>query len=215
MKSLLMVAIAMVAAVSVSFSAPAKVCPNHHVTHLPSTSAARTTKTPSTEPPTTKQPTTKTPTTTTEAATTTTVDICKKSATALFYRAYQADVHDHFFTTNADEFQNAIKNLGYKNEGIVGFILTAKAPSSVELYRLYHVEQHDHFYTTSQPERANAISQLGYKDEGIAGYVYQASGAACPCPDLRPLYRVYKGAPEVDHHYTMDAAEKAQAIAGG
>ncbi|KAH7717568.1 hypothetical protein AAVH_14983 [Aphelenchoides avenae] len=143
------------------------------------------------------------------------LQICKKSPTALFYRAYQADVHDHFFTTNADEFQNAIKSLGYKNEGIVGFILPAKAPSSVELYRLYHVEQHDHFYTTSQPERANAIAQLGYKDEGVAGYVYQASAAGCPCPDLRPLYRVYKGAPEVDHHYTMDAAEKAQAVAGG
>ncbi|KAH7704481.1 hypothetical protein AAVH_28328 [Aphelenchoides avenae] len=140
---------------------------------------------------------------------------CKKSPTALFYRAYHADIHDHFYTTNAEEFAAAVKNLGYKNEGIVGFILPAKAPNTVELYRVYHPETNDHFYTTSQPERANAIAQLGYKDEGIAGYVYQASAAGCPCPDLRPLYRVYKGAPEIDHFYTMDAAEKAQAVAGG
>ncbi|KAH7696070.1 hypothetical protein AAVH_36862 [Aphelenchoides avenae] len=104
------------------------------------------------------------------------------------------------------------KAVGYTDEGLVGFILPAKAPNSVELYRLYNVEQHDHFYTTSQPERANAIGQIGYKDEGFTGYVYQASAAGCPCPELRPLYRVYKGAPEVDHHYTMDAAEKAQLI---
>ncbi|KAH7698939.1 hypothetical protein AAVH_33962, partial [Aphelenchoides avenae] len=152
-------------------------------------------------------------TTTTETPTTT-VEFCQKATTVPFYRMYRLDVHDHFYTTNAAEVASA-KAGGYAEEGVVGFILPAKAPNSVELYRLYRHENHDHFYTTSQPERANAIAQLGYKDEGIAGYVYQASGAGCPCPELRPLYRTFHAAPIVDHFYTMDSAERAQVLVHG
>ncbi|KAH7662456.1 hypothetical protein AAVH_43583, partial [Aphelenchoides avenae] len=109
MKSLLLVAIL----VAVSYSAPAKVCPIRHVTHgIPSTGAV-TTKTP----------------------TTTTVEFCQKAQTVPFYRMYRLDVHDHFYTTNAAEVASA-KAGGYAEEGVVGFILPAKAPNSVELYRL-------------------------------------------------------------------------------
>ncbi|KAH7684411.1 hypothetical protein AAVH_41081, partial [Aphelenchoides avenae] len=140
----------------------------------------------------------------------------KPAATSPFYRAYQADLHDHFYTTNPVE-HDASYMRGYKTEYVAGRILYAKAPNSVELYRLYHTEKHDHFYTTSLEERWDAVGRLGYEDEGIAGYVYQASGAKprCPCPEVRPLYRLYKAAPIADHFYTMNATEKAKAIGSG
>ncbi len=40
-----------------------------------------------------------------------------------FYRMYQPTTHDHFYTTNEAERDNAIKNGGYQEEHIAGYIL--------------------------------------------------------------------------------------------
>ncbi|SJL11412.1 uncharacterized protein ARMOST_14815 [Armillaria ostoyae] len=40
-----------------------------------------------------------------------------------FYRMYQPTTHDHFYTTNAAERDNAIKNGGYQEEHIAGYVL--------------------------------------------------------------------------------------------
>ncbi|KAH7684508.1 hypothetical protein AAVH_40984, partial [Aphelenchoides avenae] len=137
---------------------------------------------------------------------------CQNSATAVsLYRAYHEGVRDHFYTTTSDEFASAKTKHGYKGEGVTGRVLRAKAPNTTPLYRLYQAERRDHFYTTYKEERDNAISKLGYKDEGIVGYVYKASNGKCPCAEVRPFYRMYNDG-AVDHFYTMDAAEKANAI---
>jgi len=57
------------------------------------------------------------------------------------------------------------------------------------------------------------VNTLGYSYEGIAGYVYPPSAASYPCGAL-PLYRLYS-ASAVDHFYTMSAAERDSASAGG
>ncbi|KAH7711532.1 hypothetical protein AAVH_21144 [Aphelenchoides avenae] len=139
-------------------------------------------------------------------------ETCQKSAAAVpLYRAYNGDVQDHFYTTKFDELASAKTKHGYKGEGITGRILRTKAPKSTELYRLYHKGSNDHFYATNKEERDNAISKLGYKDQGTVGYVYKASNGKCPCPEVRPLYRVHNSG-AVDHFYTMNKGEKDQAI---
>ncbi|KAH7695226.1 hypothetical protein AAVH_37720, partial [Aphelenchoides avenae] len=133
-----------------------------------------------------------------------------------FYRAYRADIHDHFYTTDYIEWHNAIKYFGYTGEGVTGRIYKASTTYSVPLYRLWHTGRLDHFYTTNATERDYAISLEAYRDEGIAGYVFSASSVEpiCPCPEARPLYRLFKEGSlqndtAYDHFYTLNATEKA------
>lgn len=39
------------------------------------------------------------------------------------YRMYNEVVHDHFYTSNKEERDIAINTLGYKGEGVVGYVL--------------------------------------------------------------------------------------------
>ncbi|KAF8870182.1 hypothetical protein BD779DRAFT_612568 [Infundibulicybe gibba] len=122
-----------------------------------------------------------------------------------FLRAYNPTLTDHFYTTSAPELDNAVKNLGYANEGSVGRIWTTQQPGTVPLYRLYSDSGTDHFYTTSAPERDNAVANLGYKFESTAGFVYPA--AMCGAV---PLYRLYSPS-ATDHFYTPSASERGNA----
>ena len=38
------------------------------------------------------------------------------------YRMYSAGATDHFYTTNAEEKDNAVANLGYTYEGIAAYV---------------------------------------------------------------------------------------------
>lgn len=40
-----------------------------------------------------------------------------------FYRGYSPGATDHFYTTNLQEMENAVNNLGYKFEGIAAWVL--------------------------------------------------------------------------------------------
>ncbi|RDB19011.1 hypothetical protein Hypma_014368 [Hypsizygus marmoreus] len=135
---------------------------------------------------------------------------CGDPRTAVpLYRAWNGQSADHFYTTNADEVQNAVTRLGYTAEGITGYVFSKKQPATVPLYRLWQGSVSDHFYTTSAPERDNAISRLGYVSEGVVGWVYPNTKCG-----LLALYRSYNG-PGTDHFYTMSAAEKDNAVNGG
>ncbi|KAF9553947.1 hypothetical protein CPC08DRAFT_785961 [Agrocybe pediades] len=116
-----------------------------------------------------------------------------------FYRLYNPNIKDSFYTTGVDEKIQAIANLGYVEEG----------KQTVPLYRLYNgnVGVWDHLYTTSAQERASVITNPQYADEGIAGYVYQDE----LCNGL-PLNRLYSDKAK-NHFYTMDAAERDSTIA--
>ncbi|PIL27438.1 hypothetical protein GSI_10586 [Ganoderma sinense ZZ0214-1] len=120
-------------------------------------------------------------------------------------RAYQPTIHDHFYTTNAAEMQNAVSTLGYNQEGNAATIHPDETPITVPLYRLYNPTAYDHFYTTSASERDNAATNLGYSEEGITGYVYEEQW----CGTV-PLYRLYNPS-IVDHFYTTNAAERDNA----
>ncbi|KAH7703711.1 hypothetical protein AAVH_29116 [Aphelenchoides avenae] len=133
-----------------------------------------------------------------------------------FYRAYRADIHDHFYTTDSAEFDDFVNNFGYASEGVTAGIYVAPAGYTVPVYRLWQAKMNDHFYTTNATERDEAIRDQAYRDEGVAGYVFIASTVEplCPCPEARPLYRLFKEGSLLnytvyDHFYTLNATEKA------
>ncbi|MGM9886418.1 MAG: cell wall anchor protein, partial [Lactococcus sp.] len=79
------------------------------------------------------------------------------------YRMYNAKTGDHFYTTSVTERNNAIKNLGYKSEGVAFDV----ANTGVTVYRLYNATLKLHLYTTELSEVASVIKK-GYKLEGPA-----------------------------------------------
>lgn len=107
---------------------------------------------------------------------------------------------DHFYTTSADERDNAVKIYGYRFEGIACNVFAAPQTGTVPLHRLV---KETHFYTISDAERDNAISNLGYVSEGEACFVYSAPTGTVP------LYRLVK----VGHFYTISLPERDNAIA--
>ncbi|KGL63812.1 LodA/GoxA family CTQ-dependent oxidase [Polaribacter sp. Hel1_85] len=128
-----------------------------------------------------------------------------ESSSLPFYRLYNGQIHDHFYTTSVSERDNAVKNLGYTFEEIACIVYVPQIDGAMPLYRLYNGQIHDHFYTTSVSERDNAIKKLGYTSEGIACYVYlsQIEGTI-------PLYRLYNGQIH-DHFYTTSVSERDNA----
>jgi pimeloyl-ACP methyl ester carboxylesterase len=133
----------------------------------------------------------------------------KPSGTTPLYRLYKDAGFDHFYTTKTADRDSAITQ-GYKYEGIVGSIFSAKAPGTSPLYKLYLVNGADHFYTTREADRLKAISQ-GYADEGIEGYVY-TEGAPGGCWTT-PFYRLYNGGLITNHFYTTDPVERFRTAA--
>lgn len=122
-------------------------------------------------------------------------------------RAYQPTYVDHFYTTDVNEMDNAVINLGYDLEGDAAQVFTTQQVSTIPLYRMYNPTVVDHFYTTSYPEVQNAAANLGYNYEEIAAYVYGTN----ICGSI-PLFRMYSSA-GTDHFYTTSASEAANAVA--
>ena len=112
----------------------------------------------------------------------------------------------HFYTTSAAERDNAIHNLGFRDEGVACYVFTGPAAGPAPLYRAYHGPTDAHFYTMSLAEMDNATNRLGYAAEGVACDIFgpQHAGAV-------PLYRAYRAASD-DHFYTTNAAELANAV---
>ena len=105
---------------------------------------------------------------------------------------------DHFYTTNFAELGGG--NLGYKYEGIQGYVLRYSPPTTTKLYRYYLGEpSRDHFYTTNWYELGAGSG--GYRYEGVAAYVYPNQD-----PGTVPLYRYYNKE-TIDHFYTTSWAE--------
>ena len=75
---------------------------------------------------------------------------------------------DHFFTTNVSEF-NKVSDIGFSDEGSVGWISVNQKPGTVPLYRYWNNQVRDHFYTVDpEPETL----ETSYQEEGIAGYIW-------------------------------------------
>jgi len=85
-----------------------------------------------------------------------------------YLRAYNPRTDYHFFTTSQGEFDNAVRNLGYRDEttGRPGFaVATGPAPGAVLIYRLYNTNNNRHYYTIDTNEKNFLVNQLKYRDE--------------------------------------------------
>lgn len=114
--------------------------------------------------------------------------------TVPLYRVYKALLYDHFYTVDAQVKDSCIANLGYTDEGILGYVLPAKpdvepdVKGSASLYRSVHAYQwskhtgvsgfgdhtyiyhsQDHFYQT------DPSSPPDYTPEGIECRVWKTS----------------------------------------
>lgn len=87
------------------------------------------------------------------------------------FRMYSKSATDHFYTTKRQEKDNAVRNLGYSDEGVVGYVYPVNRYGAIPLYRAYSPGARDHFYTASKEECDNAVQRLGYVNEGISAYV--------------------------------------------
>lgn len=123
-----------------------------------------------------------------------------------WYRMHKGGATSDFVHTLSEAERNAIKELGYEDEGIVAFLCGGSQPTELQpLFRLWGANDMDHFYTTNFSER-DALLTKGYVSEGITGYIYgvRKEGSA-------PLYRAYSRATG-DHIYT---ASESEAKGGG
>jgi hypothetical protein len=130
--------------------------------------------------------------------------------TVPFYRLYNSDYHDHFYTTSRAEDQEARNKYGYQDEGTACYVYSDNSYDDrlAKFYRLYNPDKHDHFYTTDRAEARQARRKYGYNDEGTACYVYKHDSYD---NNLVPLYRLYN--PDVvDHFYTTSDNERQNAI---
>lgn len=106
----------------------------------------------------------------------------------------------HHYTSSEARRHRGLRE-GYKDEGIVGYVLGAKSEGSVPLFHLVG-KRGDHLYTTSQEEARNAVERYDYRYFEIVGFVYPAEREG-----LVPVYRHFNGS---THFYTSDPAESAE-----
>ena len=88
-----------------------------------------------------------------------------------YYRLYNPFSFQHHWTTDANE-NNVLPTVGWRQEGIDGYILPSAVSGAIPLYRLYLNAQGGlHLWTTDANERNVLVATAGWVDEGIAGYV--------------------------------------------
>ena len=119
-------------------------------------------------------------------------------ATVPLHRYWNAQITDHFYTTNFLEL--GLGKNGYTYEGIQGYVRPIKLPGTVALHRYWNVGIGDHFYTTNFAELGNGGG--GWIYEGIQCYVYAAQALLTV-----PLYRYWNQAIG-DHFYTTNFNEQ-------
>ncbi|KAL0953017.1 hypothetical protein HGRIS_007221 [Hohenbuehelia grisea] len=119
-------------------------------------------------------------------------------------RAYSSSLTDHFYTTDPQEMEMAVK-AGYVQRGYAGRVFQTRQPYTVAFYRLWNEGGSDHFYTTSMDMR-DILVKRGFTDEGIAGYVFDKQRYR----ENVPLYRLHHQK-DIDTFYTVSWKEKEYA----
>jgi Repeat of unknown function (DUF5648) len=109
----------------------------------------------------------------------------------LFHRLYNG--HNHFYTADDLEAENAVGNLGFHYETMPCYVYPVGVqhddPNAIPLYRAYKKSINDHFYTIDRAELNNAIASDGYSpegnSEGVCCYVLANAANGKLAPFLR------------------------------
>ena len=113
------------------------------------------------------------------------------------YRYWNAQIPDHFYTTNWNEL--GAGNAAWSYQGIACRVHLAAVAGSVPLYRYWNSQLGDHFFTTDYSEIG--AGKYGWVLEGVAGYVHDQ-----PIAGAVPFYR-YWNSQGRDHYYTTNFNE--------
>lgn len=120
------------------------------------------------------------------------------SGTYPVYRAYRADVDDHFLTGSKTEYDNLPAEYSREEVAFQG------ADSGAIVYRLYNPNAGQHMYTTDYDE-AESLVKDGWQAETVT-----FASAREGTPVLR-LYNPNSGS----HHWTTDPAERDMLVDAG
>jgi hypothetical protein len=112
----------------------------------------------------------------------------------------------HLYTSSILEVANAVRDQGYRNDGVAFYGVATQLPGTLPLLRLSHPDGKK-LYTTSLVEAYGALTQGGYAFDGVSCYV-----SAVPALGLAPLYRA-DNAVQNDQLLTVSASEAQQAVA--
>ncbi len=123
------------------------------------------------------------------------------------YRLTSNKSEDRLYTTSSAEAKHA-EVMGYRMEGVAGYVEPKPAAGDEPLYRLVrqkgnHIE---HFYTANPAEKGRALRE-GYREEGIAGYVARSQE-----PGTVPLERLEQPSTG-EYLFTTSRPEAQQATA--
>lgn len=105
-----------------------------------------------------------------------------------FFRAYNPNNGQHFYTASEGEFDILTTTVGLSDEstGQDGFaVVTSQVTGSVPIYRAYNPNGGQHYYTLSQFE-LNSLVTAGWNAEGIAGYLFTT-----PQPGATEIMHLY------------------------
>jgi hypothetical protein len=77
---------------------------------------------------------------------------------------------DYLLTTDINDIPR-MEALGYRDEGVIGFIASEQLPGTQPFYRLVKPDGSGHLFTASPQERIDTLRR-GWRDEGTAGYIW-------------------------------------------
>jgi Astacin (Peptidase family M12A)/Repeat of unknown function (DUF5648) len=114
----------------------------------------------------------------------------------------------HMYTSLVLELANAIKDQGYRSEGVGFYGCLSPFTGAVPLYRLAD-PQGKHLYTTSAEDAYEAISNKGFVFQNVPCYLFSS-----PAYGLSPLFHLENKA-QLDSLFTTSLVEAQQATSQG
>lgn len=114
----------------------------------------------------------------------------------------------HLYTSLILELADAIRDQGYRSEGVGFYGCLSPFTGSVPLYRLANA-QGKHLYTTSTEDAYEAISKKGFAFQNVPCYLFPTSAYG-----LSPLFHLENSA-QLDSLFTTSLVEAQQATSQG
>jgi len=133
--------------------------------------------------------------------------------TSPIFRGWNPEKNNHFYTADKEEFDNAVANDGYEDEGILGYAYVNTVNGVSPVYReVEDTAGMQHFYTMNNTEMQKAQREDGLVFEGNAWYSYPYDTEAIIPSSAAVIYRQWNPSTG-DHFYTMDKEEADNSIA--
>jgi hypothetical protein len=118
------------------------------------------------------------------------------------YRLHNPTTMQYRFTMSEEERSVLVRDKGYIEESIAGYLSDTSRSGTKPLYRLHNPAAMKYYFTMSEHERDVLVRDLDYWNDGIAGYLSDTSRSG-----TKPLYRLRNPA-TMHQHFTMDENER-------